>query len=563
MIKELRVLLVEDSDDDCELIKIALTKGGYEVASERVDNAKDMTAALDRDDYDIVLSDHQMPNFNSREALLLLREHDAELPLILVSGKIGETGAVELLKAGASDYISKSHLVLLPAAVERALFEREIISERKKAEEEIKHLASFPILNPISIFEFNMKEEVVFANPAAESMIKKRGIKSPREFLPRNWYQMFVTDDGQQKDILGLEKSLGERVFQENISFLPDSNLLRIYIQDITEQRHAEAALRDSETRYRTIVENLNDALHVIDLKGNILDVNDNACLQLGYTRDEMIGKNILDIDSFDSAQELQRKLLRIETEGAAVFESAEVRKDGSFLPVEVSAKLISSKGKGIIQAFVRDISERKKAEEEQAKSVKKLEQTLKGTVNAITAISSMRDPYTSGHEVRVAELVVAIGKELGLTKDEVDELRMIAILHDIGKVYVPSEILSKPGRLTDIEFDLIKTHSRVGYNIVKEAALPCNVAETILQHHERSDGSGYPDGIKKDKINIGARILGVADVVEAMSSHRPYRAALGIDKALEEISANKNILYDPEVVDACVKLFRDKGFEF
>jgi putative nucleotidyltransferase with HDIG domain len=174
-----------------------------------------------------------------------------------------------------------------------------------------------------------------------------------------------------------------------------------------------------------------------------------------------------------------------------------------------------------------------------------------------------MRDPYTAGHETRVADLAVAIASEMGRSADEIEELRIIAVLHDLGKIYVPAEILSKPGRLTETEFELVKTHPRVGYDIMKEAALPMHIANTILQHHERVDGSGYPLGIKGNKINPDARILAVADVVEAMNSHRPYRASLGIDEALKEIRKNIGKLYDPDVVKACLKLFKDRKFVF
>jgi HD-GYP domain-containing protein (c-di-GMP phosphodiesterase class II) len=158
--------------------------------------------------------------------------------------------------------------------------------------------------------------------------------------------------------------------------------------------------------------------------------------------------------------------------------------------------------------------------------------------------------------------LALAIAHELGLPTDAIDNIRMAASIHDVGKISVPAEILSKPGKLTDMEFSLIKIHSQKGYNILKDAELPYPVAEIVLQHHERLNGSGYPQGIKAGEILLEARIVSVADVVEAMASHRPYRSALGIDTALEEIEKNKGIFYDAVVVDACVRLFREKGFK-
>ena len=174
-----------------------------------------------------------------------------------------------------------------------------------------------------------------------------------------------------------------------------------------------------------------------------------------------------------------------------------------------------------------------------------------------------VRDPYTSGHQQRVSSLTTCIAQEMRLPAAQIEGIRIAGIVHDIGKIYIPSEILSKPGRLTENEFNLIKKHSQAGYNILKVVEFPWPVAQTVLQHHERMDGSGYPGQILGKDIILEARILAVADVVEAMASHRPYRPALGIDKALEEISQKKGILYDSEVVDACLKVFKEEGFKF
>ena len=173
-----------------------------------------------------------------------------------------------------------------------------------------------------------------------------------------------------------------------------------------------------------------------------------------------------------------------------------------------------------------------------------------------------MRDPYTAGHQVRVADLARAIATEMGLDQNKIDGIRMAGSIHDIGKLSIPAEILSKPTKLTDIEFSLIKEHSRSGYEMLKDVESPWPLAEIVYQHHERMNGSGYPRNLKGDEILIEARIMAVADVVEAMASHRPYRPALGIEAALEEIEKNKGILYDNTVADACLRLFREKGYQ-
>ncbi len=172
------------------------------------------------------------------------------------------------------------------------------------------------------------------------------------------------------------------------------------------------------------------------------------------------------------------------------------------------------------------------------------------------------RDPYTAGHQSRSAKLACAIAEEMGLAKEKVEGIMMAGVIHDIGKLSIPSEILTKPTQLTNVEYLLIKQHSQSGYDMLKHVESPWPLAQIVQQHHERLDGSGYPHKLRNDEIIIEARILAVADVVEAMASHRPYRQALGIEKALEEIQNNKGILYDDAVVDACVKLFREKGYQ-
>jgi len=195
--------------------------------------------------------------------------------------------------------------------------------------------------------------------------------------------------------------------------------------------------------------------------------------------------------------------------------------------------------------------------------SYQKLKKTMNDTINTIGKIGETRDPYTAGHQYRVSQLATAIAKELNLSSDKIEGIRITSLVHDIGKISIPAEILNKPIKLSEIEWSLIKDHSQTGHDILEVIDFPWPVAKIVLQHHERMNGSGYPNNLKGDTILLEARVLGVADVVEAMSSHRPYRPALGINKALEEIEKNKGILYDPKVVDVCIKLFKEKGFEF
>ncbi len=215
------------------------------------------------------------------------------------------------------------------------------------------------------------------------------------------------------------------------------------------------------------------------------------------------------------------------------------------------------------VLAYGRDITRRHKAENELAASYLALRKTLHDSINAMARIVDLRDPYTAGHQQKVASLASAIAREMGMTDAAVEHLIMASTVHDIGKMYVPADILSKPGRLSDLEWEIIQTHSQGGFDILSEIEFSGPVALTVLQHHERLDGSGYPNRLKNGQILPEAKVLAVADVVEAMASHRPYRPSLGIERALNEIEQEKGKLYDPAAVDICLSLFRDRAFSF
>ncbi len=204
-----------------------------------------------------------------------------------------------------------------------------------------------------------------------------------------------------------------------------------------------------------------------------------------------------------------------------------------------------------------------KTVKEELARITDKLKSTFENTIQSMDLLIEKRDPYTANHQRRVAHLTVALARGIGFAKDQVEGLKLAATVHDIGKIYVPAEILNKPGKLSAIEFSFIKSHPQVGYEILQLINFPWPIEEIVLQHHERLNGSGYPKGLKGDEILSATKILSVADVVEAMTSHRPYKQASGLDKALDEISQNAGILYDEEVADVCVKLLQTKAFVF
>jgi PAS domain S-box-containing protein/putative nucleotidyltransferase with HDIG domain len=339
-------------------------------------------------------------------------------------------------------------------------------------------------------------------------------------------------------------------------------------ISDISDLKRAEKELVFNNIILRTQQESSIDGILVADEKGEILSFNqrfvdlwDIPPGVIETKSDECVLRSVM--DKLASPEEFISKVKHLYEVRDEISRDEIFLKDGRVFD-RYSAPMFDTDGKyyGRVWYF-RDITDRKRAEENLKETAEKLRNSLIGTIQAMSSMVEMRDPYTAGHERRVSSLARAIAREMGLPNDTVDNIRMAGIIHDIGKISVPTEILSKPGKLSDMEFSLIKIHSQTGYDILKGVGLPYPVAEMVLQHHERLDGSGYPQGLKNGQILLESQIISVADVIEAIASHRPYRPALGIDVALEEIEKNKGILYYAGVVDICVKLFREKRFDF
>jgi len=334
----------------------------------------------------------------------------------------------------------------------------------------------------------------------------------------------------------------------------------------VLQQKKSEEALRQSQQEFISIFRDNPEAIVYVDEKGNILDINLRFIKLFGYSLKEIKGKNINSGIIHPSEKIIEGKGLdnKALSKGYINFETIRKKKDGTLFPVSISGSpvIVDGKPRGITGMFV-DITERKKNEEQLKESFKKLQKTIEDSISAISLVTEARDAYTAGHQRRVSKLAVALAKEMGFSKDRVEGIKIAALIHDVGKINLPAEILSKPGKLSEMEFNLIKNHSQIGYDILKKIDFLWPVAEIVLQHHEKINGSGYPGGLKGNEILLEAKIICVADVVEAMSSHRPYRPALGIDAALEEISQNRGTLYDPEVVDMCLKLFKEKSFKF
>jgi PAS domain S-box-containing protein len=331
----------------------------------------------------------------------------------------------------------------------------------------------------------------------------------------------------------------------------------------------SQDALRKCEEKYLTILDSVDACMTLVDRNLKILWANEKARKLFGWN---IVGKTCCQAinnmkkfcdnsstpcmtrQAFNRNKVIRCKSMKVKT------------REGSTMFFEGTAKVVSRDEKGrpsVVVKIYKDITEQRLADEALQENMKQMRRNLDCTVRAISRTVERRDAYTAGHQNRAAEIASAIAFEMGLSRQTIEAIRMAGVIHDLGKISIPAEILSKPGKLNDSEFSLIKQHPQAGYEILEGIDFQWSVADIVLQHHERMNGSGYPNKLQGDQIMLEARILGVADVIEAMASHRPYRPALGIDDAFEEITLKRGILYDSRVVDAAIDLFTIRGYQF
>lgn len=455
MANTLRFLILEDDPADAELMQRKLRRGGVEFDACFAVNRASYLSALDAGDFDLILADYQLPDMDGLEALELARERQAGVPLIVVTGNLGDEAAVETIKRGAFDYILKGGLHRLVPAVNRA------VSEVASARERVR----------------------------------------------------------------------------------------------------IEGLLRDSERQTAqtlSLLETLQSAAPVgfgfVDREFRNVRANDRLAAVSGFRAEEVVGRTVAEVvpDLWPQLEALYRHVF--ETGEAIVNQeiTGETAEEPgrthtwltSYYPVSVANEII---GAGVVVVDITDLKE----------AARQRDDLTRAAAGAIAAAVEARDPYTSGHQRRVSEIAAVIAEDLQLDPDAIGGIRLAAEIHDIGKISVPAEILTRPGRLSHQEWELLKLHPQAGYDIVQGIPFRRPIAEMILQHHENIDGSGYPRRLRGDKILLGARVIRVADVLEAMSSHRPYRPARGVDAAIAEIEHGAGRLFDSDVAEACIRLHR------
>jgi PAS domain S-box-containing protein len=461
----------------------------------------------------------------------------------------------------------------------------EDITSRKQAEEQLRReRRRFAILSENALFGMAMIDEkgnFIYINPKFKEIFGYDLSDIPNG---KTWFRKVYPDSEYRHTVISSWiKDLGEAIpgrprpeiftaackdgTKKIVNFVPiqlETGEHIMHCEDITERTRAIKTLHDSEEKYRALLDNAADTVLIADMKGYFLEANKKAEELLGYTKKELLDMNIAQIHPEGELEKVMHVFREImEGRSGSCFDTMVFRKDGKTVPVDITGSVIEYGGQKVAQGMFRDITERKQSEEKLKQTTEKLRKSLIGTIQAISLTVETKDPYTAGHQRRVSGLARIIAQEMGLANDVVDNIRMAGSIHDIGKMSVPAEILSKPGRLSDIEMSLIKVHPQSGYDILKDVELPYPIAEIVLQHHERLNGSGYPRGLKGDQIFLETQIILIADVVEAIASNRPYRPAVGIDAALDEIEKNKGILYNAGAVDVCLRLFREKGFKF
>ncbi|MFA5321325.1 MAG: PAS domain S-box protein [Smithella sp.] len=599
--QSLRVLIIEDSEDDALLLIRELQKGRYNPLYERVETPAAMKKSLKEKQWDIILCDYTLPAFTAPSAIAVLKEANVDVPIIIVSGTMGEENAIDCMRSGARDYILKRNMSRLCPAIARELAQAEVSNKQKKAEEARRasedRYRKITKCSPDLIWTMDFSGQFTYANEAVERThgwtvdeflkLNTRDVVSPHQFAKNATLieKELMKATFSQYDRNAIFSYESEEIRKDGSTFWAEINAMSLWSEDgkpigiigitrdISERKKAEKLLAQSEERYRLLAEHTKDQVWLLDFDLNVLYISPSVEKVLGRTLAEIQEiklDKILTPASFKTAMDFFA--IEMPKSLAAPLDytlnrSLELEfrcKGGHTIWGEIMFSFIrDDEGEPVsLLCEGRDVTERRKAEMKLQQTLDSLKRATGTTIQVLVSALEVKDPYTAGHQSRSAHLACAIAREMGLTEDKIEGISMAGTIHDIGKLSIPAEILTKPVKLSEIEFSLVQEHSRSGYEMLKEVESPWALAEIVYQHHERMNGTGYPRNLKGNEIILEARILAVADVVEAIASHRPYRASLGLEVALNEIEKNRGILYDEAVTDACLKLFREKGYQ-
>jgi HD-GYP domain-containing protein (c-di-GMP phosphodiesterase class II)/CheY-like chemotaxis protein len=522
----IQILVVEDNPGDVDLIRAALPAatagGGFEI--ESVPRLAAAVARLDRGGVDLLLVDLGLPDSQGLDTLHQLQKAAPDLPVIVLTGNVEQDLAVKAVREGAQDFLIKGQVGgdVLARSVRYAL-ERKLAEERERLARGILELLNRPNGSADVIHDILL-------------LIKKRtGLKAVGIRLRDGDDYPYYATNGFSDSFVQAERFLCERDAAGNLVRGQDGNAVL-------------------ECMCGNVICGRTDPTKPFFTANGSFWTNGTTKLLATTTEQDRQSRtrNRCNGEGYESVALIP---LRSGTETIGLLQLNDHRPDRFRRGM---IRFFEGLGSSIGIALAR-----KRAEQIQRDTLTKLRLTFAGVIETVMRAVEIRDPYTAGHQRRVANLARAIGEQLNLSAEQLDAILFAGNIHDIGKIAVPAEILSKPGKLSAIEFGLIKEHSRTAYEMLRPVTFPWPLPEIVLQHHERLDGSGYPDGLAGAAIRPEAQIIAVADVVEAMASHRPYRAALGIDVALAEISRQRGKQLDGPAVDACIHLFRDKAYQF
>lgn len=573
-----KILVVEDEAVTSMDIQIMLKDLGYDIVDIVPSGEEAIQKVSERNPNLVLMAINLKGKMNGIEAARQIQKF-SNVPIVYLTVHIDDETLQEAMATEPYGYITKPFKESdLRLGIEIALYKHKGDSKLRKFQHVVENC-------PVTVIITDTKAIIEYVNPRftqltgytlEEAIGQNPSILKSDNTSPEEHKLLWntITSGSEWRGEFCNKKKNGDIYWESaTISSIKNSKgVITHFIavkEDITLVRKLAKDQLESEERVRSIGAAAQDAIIMVDNRGCITYWNKAAEIMLGYSEKETIKRYLHEFVIPDALQEkFQNGFKNFRNTGQGEFigkvvELTAIRRDGTEFPIELSVSVVKLKDKWNAVGIIRDITERKQAENNLKQSLKKLKTTVNGVITALALTVEQRDPYTAGHQQRVSSLACEIAKEMGLPEDQIEGICMSGIVHDIGKMHVPAEILSKPGKLTDNEFNIVKTHVQVGYDILKGIEFPWPVADIVHQHHERIDGSGYPLGLPDDNIIMEARIMCVADIIEAMASHRPYRPALGMDKALEEIARGKGVYYDSEVVNACLKLIKEKGFKF